>query len=232
MTRTYAVTGTSRGIGLELTRQLLQKENTVLALARNPSGSSALLQLKETYPKRLNLFSVDVTSDEQVFNLVKLIEKSGIKLIDVLINNAGTYGEDANLEKLSLEEVLKTFSTNAVAPMRMIRALLPFLRQSKEPKMISITSQMGSIADNDSGGFYGYRMSKAALNMFHKSLSLEYPQMTSFVINPGWVKTDMGGPDAPTSPEESVRGILSVIENAHIKDNGKFFDFEGGELPW
>jgi NAD(P)-dependent dehydrogenase (short-subunit alcohol dehydrogenase family) len=91
---------------------------------------------------------------------------------------------------------------------------------------------MGSIGDNSSGGSYGYRMSKAALNMFHKTFSIDFPQITSLVIHPGWVQTDMGGANAPTSVEKSARGILRVIEKASPRDSGDFLDYEGDRLPW
>ena len=116
--------------------------------------------------------------------------------------------------------------------MRVTRAFLPHLRQSAQPKLIHITSLMGSIADNESGGYYGYRMSKAALNMFNKSFAIDYPEVISLVVHPGWVKTDMGGPQAPLPPEIAVRGILSVVNRATTKQTGKFFDYEGNELPW
>ncbi len=214
-----------------MTRQLLESGNTVYALARTPNKSKELQELKNKFPDRLKIFAVDINSDEQVSHFARELGSS--TPIDVLINNAGVYGEATNeLEKLSLQKVIETLATNSVAPMRVTRALLPNLRRGRDPKVVSITSLMGSIQDNESGGSYGYRMSKAALNMFHKSFAADFQEFTSLVIHPGWVKTDMGGPSAPIEPEDSARGILQVIEKATPEDSGSFFDFEGDELPW
>ncbi len=152
--------------------------------------------------------------------------------IDVLINNAGIYGRAHGLEALELKQVEEVLLTNAVAPMRVTRALIPSLKKARQPKVVHITSLMGSIADNESGGSYGYRMSKAALNMFSKTLSVDFPEFISLVIHPGWVKTDMGGKDAPLEIRDSARGILTVIEKSTPQHSGRFFDYEGEELPW
>ncbi len=223
------VTGTSRGIGLELSALLLQAGNNVVALARNPEKSKALIELKEKFPEKLQILTADVTSDADISAAIKDIK---VKQVDLLINNAGIYGEDVNFEKLKFSEVEKTISTNSVTPMRVTRALLPLLKNASNPKVVHITSLMGSLEDNTSGGSYGYRMSKAALNMFHKSFTADYPKITSLVIHPGWVKTDMGGSAAPTLPKTSASGILAVVEKASLKDSGKFLDFEGDKLPW
>ena len=116
--------------------------------------------------------------------------------------------------------------------MRVTRALLPNLRMAKAPKVINITSRMGSIDDNTSGGYYGYRMSKTALNMFNSSFSREFKDILAVVMHPGWVKTDMGGPSAPTEIYDSVKGLLSVINSLSLKDSGRFVDFRGEGIKW
>jgi NAD(P)-dependent dehydrogenase (short-subunit alcohol dehydrogenase family) len=229
-TNTYVITGTSRGIGLQMTRELLASGNTVLALARKPESSKGLTELKERNPDRLQIYAVDVTSDRDVSAFVTKLNTN--TKVDVLINNAGIYGDGEDFEKLSLDSVLQTIETNSVSPMRVTRALLPYLKKSSSPKVIHITSLMGSIGDNTGGGSYGYRMSKAALNMFNKSFAIEYPEITAIVMHPGWVQTDMGGSNAPTKVEDSAKGILAVCAKATKRDSGKFFDFEGDELPW
>jgi NAD(P)-dependent dehydrogenase (short-subunit alcohol dehydrogenase family) len=230
MKKTYIITGTSRGIGLELTQQLLKAGNSVYALARDPEKSKPLTSLKTQFSDQIRIYAVDVKSDEQIAAFTKELGKN--TPVDVLINNAGMYGEGADLKDISFDTTMDTFLTNTIAPMRVTRALLPNLEKSQNPKVVHITSLMGSIHDNSSGGYYGYRMSKAALNMFSKSFSIDFKKITSLVVHPGWVQTDMGGPDAPTQPHESAKGIISVIEKATLKDSGKFFDFEGDELPW
>ncbi|MES3037446.1 MAG: SDR family oxidoreductase [Bdellovibrionota bacterium] len=224
------VTGTSRGIGLEMTRQLLTSGHNVFALARAPLKSFGLMELKEKFHAKLTVSTVDVANDAHVREFAQSLD--GGTIIDTVINNAGIYGEDATFEELSLDEVQRTIAVNAVAPMRITRALLPFLTKATNPKLIHITSLMGSIADNNGGSHYGYRMSKAALNMFNKSFSIDYPEITSMVVHPGWVKTDMGGSAAPLEIKDSAMGILALVEKATRDDNGKFFDYKGKSLPW
>src|SRR5690606_1637206 len=143
----------------------------------------SLLELKDAYPKQLHVYSVDIGSDEEVACFAQELQ-SRSPSVDTVINNAGTSGESADFERLSLEEILRTFNVNVVGAMRITRALLPFLRKSQSPKVIHVTSLMGSIADNGSGGSYGYRMSKAALNMFHKSLAVDFPEIISLAVHP------------------------------------------------
>ncbi len=227
----YVITGTSRGIGLELTKQLLQQGQVVTALSRNSVQAPGLQSLKQKFPETLRLYNVDVRLDGQVLSFVRDLGEATV--VDVLINNAGAYLDgDVGLEQLSLQKVTDTFDVNTIAPIRMTQALLPQLKQSKQPKIVHITSLMGSITDNTSGGSYGYRMSKSALNMFCKSFSVDYPEIITAVIHPGWVQTDMGGPQAPTPAEESARGIIKVVQGLGKSQTGKFFDYEGDELSW
>ncbi|HAR44192.1 MAG TPA: SDR family oxidoreductase [Bdellovibrionales bacterium] len=225
----FLITGTSRGIGLELTRQVIHAGYTVYALAREPERSAPLQSLKQEAAGRLITFAADVLKESQILMVAEALRG---KAIDVLINNAGKYGGAREFEAIDLNEVQSTIETNSIAPMRITRAFLPHLRQSAQPKLVHITSLMGSIGDNSSGGSYGYRMSKAALNMFSKTFAIDHPGVISIVVHPGWVQTEMGGPNAPLAPESSAKGILSVIERVTPKESGKFFDYEGDELPW
>lgn len=230
MSNTYVVTGANRGIGLELTRQLLKLGHSVITLCRNSGQSQELLSFKEEYPNRLHLFSGDVSSDKDIQRWTSQL--GGFPSIDVLINNAGVYGSASSFEKVPLEDVAHTLATNSIAPMRVTQALLPWLKKSKNPKVIYISSVMGSIAQTESPAVYGYRMSKAALNMFHRVFAIEFPQIISLALHPGWVKTDMGGAGAQIEAAHSVQGILQQIENAEKRDSGKFLDYLGKELPW
>jgi NAD(P)-dependent dehydrogenase (short-subunit alcohol dehydrogenase family) len=229
--KTYVISGTSRGIGLELARQALKSGNIVWALARNPEKSEKLEKLKTEFPETLKTASVDVTSDSSV---TAFSQKLGNTPVDILINNAGAYLDEPGIgfEKLDFDKVVESFQINTVGAIRMTQSLLPLLQKSKKPKLIHITSLMGSIEDNESGGAYAYRISKAALNMFSKSFSKDFPEISSAVVHPGWVKTDMGGNGAPTSPEESAKGIHQVISDLSLDKSGSFFDFEGDQLPW
>jgi NAD(P)-dependent dehydrogenase (short-subunit alcohol dehydrogenase family) len=227
----YVITGAGRGIGLELTRQALERGVEVVAVVRDPAKSKELQTLAREREGLLRLVQADVTQWADVETLAREVSKSGS--IDVLINNAGAFldGED-DFRNLELNKVARSFEVNSIGPMRVTQALLPLLEKSKDPKVVHITSLMGSIADNSGGGSYGYRMSKAALNMFMKSFANDFPAITTLVIHPGWVQTDMGGSQAPVHVRDSAKGILDVIGKATRKESGRFFDYEGDELPW
>ncbi|MDB5036692.1 MAG: short-chain dehydrogenase [Bacteriovoracaceae bacterium] len=223
------VSGASRGIGLEFTRQLLQKECFVVATARNLANDE-LKNLTQEFPDQLQLEVLDVGDDRSTESFTKKLK---ISHLDLLISNAGIIGgENTNLKNASSKDLLESFNINSIGPLRLARNLLPLLEKASHPIVANITSLMGSIADNKSGGYYAYRMSKAALNMFNKSFSIDFPKITSVVLHPGWVKTDMGGPNAHITSERSVSRMLSIIENLKSKDSGKFFSFDGRELPW
>jgi len=156
-----------------------------------------------------------------------------------VFNVAGVYGGSRQslrqmAEDLELGDVTSTLDVNATGALRVTVALLPHLRRGAAKKLVHVTSGMGSITDNTSGGYYAYRMSKAALNMMSRSLAVDLrPEgITSVVINPGWVQTDMGGASAPTPVDESVRGILRVIDGATLADSGEFLNWKGNRYPW
>lgn len=223
------VTGANRGIGLELVRQLLARGDTVEATCREPELAHELAGLRND---RLRIHKVDVTSDADVAALASAL---GDAAIDLVLNVAGTYGgTKQSLRALDLGDVMKTFDTNAVGALRVSLALLPHVRRGTGKKLVHVTSGMGSIEDNGSGGFYGYRMSKAALNMMSRSLAVDLrgEKIFSAVINPGWVQTDMGGPSAPTPVADSVRMMLHEIDRATLADSGAFLDYKGGRYAW
>jgi NAD(P)-dependent dehydrogenase (short-subunit alcohol dehydrogenase family) len=217
------ITGTNRGIGFALTELYLQQGDHVIAVARNADQSETLLTLQKKY-KTLTLVSTDVTHPEAG---EKIAEAVGTTPIDLLINNAGIFAKGT-----ATEDFINSFHINAVVPFQLTQKLLPQLEKSKNPKVAHITSLMGSIEDNSSGGHYAYRASKSALNMINKCLSVDNQWLTCLVLHPGWVQTDMGGSSAPTHVAESAKGLINVIRNSSIKDTGQFFDFKGEPLPW
>lgn len=221
------VTGASRGIGLELVRQLLARGAEVDAAVREPDRPSGLHALAGP---ALHVHRVDVTDGASVDALARAIDAP----VDVVINNAGINKPRQKLADLDLAATMEIYATNAIGPLRVTHALLPHVRRGGAKKLVHITSGMGSIADNASGGSYGYRMSKAALNMMSKSLAVDLrgEGILSIVINPGWVVTDLGGPSAPTPVEDSVRGILARIDEATLETSGSFFNWKGGTYPW
>lgn len=235
------VTGANRGIGLELVRQLLERGHAVEAATRKPEEANDLKKLGARPSARLRVHACDVNDDASVKAFAAALGegagvdgRSPVAGVDVLVNNAGVLGKMQSMVDLDLDDVMHTFSVNALGPIRVTRALLPLLRKSEVRKVIHVTSRMGAIHDNTSGGAYGYRMSKAALNMAMKSMSVDYrkDRIITIVINPGWVQTDMGGTQAPTPVQESVRGILEVMDNVTLEQSGTFWDYRGHTVDW
>jgi NAD(P)-dependent dehydrogenase (short-subunit alcohol dehydrogenase family) len=224
------VTGANRGIGLGLARALLKRGDEVHATARNPADARALLALMPSSRGRLRLHELDVRRDDQARRMAAAIGSAGI---DLLINNAGVGGGYTSLSGVDTEEALVCYDVNALGALRVTRALIENVRAARG-KVINISSTMGSLADNTSGRAYAYRMSKAALNMATRNLALELAPAGVVVVcvNPGWVKTDMGGPNAPTEIEESVAHIVRLADNLDIQQTGRFFHAKGHELPW
>lgn len=226
------VTGTNRGIGLELTRQLLERGDQVEALARDPERAPELLGLRERHRDALSVFACDVTSDASVRAYAQARPRAPV---DLLINNAGVYGTSRGLEREEPSSILHVFDVNAVGALRMTQALFGALLQGQGRKVVHLSSGMGSIGGNESGGYYAYRMSKAALNMFAVTLAEEVRKhgLISTVLNPGWVQTDMGGPGAPIPVRDSAAGLLRLIDRLTLADSGKFLDYrEGDQILW
>jgi NAD(P)-dependent dehydrogenase (short-subunit alcohol dehydrogenase family) len=221
------ITGANRGIGLELVRQCLARGDDVIAAARNPDDARELQSLSS--PK-LTVLTCDVSGDASVTAFAAKVPGP----VDAIVNNAGVMGAMTSLEDLDFDDALKTFSINALGPLRITAALLPQLRQSSVKKVLNVTSGMGSIGDNTSGGAYAYRMSKAALNMGARSMAIDLRRegILVAVINPGWVKTDMGGEGAPLDVSSSVAGILAQLAALSAKDSGEFLDQSGKRWPW
>lgn len=222
---TYLVTGANRGIGLELARQLSARGARVIATARRPQEAGELHELG------VQVEPLDVTVPATVDALAATLD--GMPL-DVLINNAGMGDGHAPLAELDFEEMARFFAVNSVGPLRVTRALLPNLRAGERRLVASLSSQMGSISSNQQGGYYGYRASKAALNMLNRSMALELggKGFTCVVFHPGWVRTRMGGENAPVTPQLSVRGLLRVMDRLTHADNGRFLAYNGQEVPW
>lgn len=227
----YLVTGANRGIGIELVRQLLGRGHEIDATARDPGAASELRGLAAGSGGRLRVHACDIASDSSAEALGRALAGAAI---DVVLNNAGVMGQLESLEQMDLAEVLRTIDVNALGPLRVVRAVLPCVRRGARKCLVHITSGMGSIGDNTSGGAYGYRMSKAALNMASKSMSVDLARegIVSVVVNPGWVKTDMGGPRAPLPVEDSAAHILDLIDRLRPEDSGSFFNHTGAKYPW
>ena len=221
------ITGAGRGLGLEFARQYAADGWRVQACLRDPSKAAALQAIKGN----VTIQELDPCNPAQVAALGK---SPGGAPIDLLINNAGTYGpREDNVAKIGYEDWLETFRLNSIAPLKVAAALADRVAASERKLMVFITSLMGSI-ERLTPGAYPYRMSKAALNAGVKGLSQELAPrgITMIVIHPGWVQTDMGGPTAPVKPTDSIAGMRSVIAKVGKKDNGRFFGYDGESIPW
>lgn len=228
------VTGASRGLGLEFTRQWLEAGRRVFALAREPKDSPGLRELAKLHPEALAAVACDVGDDASVEKARREVEKR-CDALAVVVNNAGAYGRrDSGLESLDWKEVHRVLDVNTLGPLRVSRAFLPLLRRGKRPRLVHITSLMGSLDDNRSGGAWAYRISKAGLNMASRNLAHEVGPngIASVVLHPGWVRTDMGGPRAPLAVEEAVASLVKTIDALTMEHNGTFLDRYGKPAPW
>lgn len=225
MNLSFVITGANRGLGLEFARQLSARGDQVIATARNHEQAGRLKAL----PVRLE--TLDVADADSIAAFAGRLQ--GVA-VDVLINNAGIGTAGEGLAQLDFDEMARYFRVNSIGPLRMTQALFEHLSSGKHRRIVHVTSQMGSVAVNTSGGYYGYRASKTALNSLNRTLALELaPQrFTCVVIHPGWVQTEMGGDEAPLTPEESVAGMLRVIDGLTPDDNGRFLDYLGQEIAW
>ncbi|MGB1354997.1 MAG: SDR family oxidoreductase [Poseidonia sp.] len=220
------VTGANRGIGLELTRQLLESGYSVHATYRKTEGG-----LTELVHPLLHLHQLDVRSDEAIAAVASVIDGG----LDLLINNAGIAdGRWASVEDIDFEVVSEVIEVNAIAPIRVTRGLLPALERAGGGTVVMMTSLMASIADCHSGRSYAYRASKTALNMLTVAMKNELldRNISLMLLHPGWVETDMGGPNAPLQPKESVEGILNRIHEQTLEMSGRFVQYDGAHLPW
>jgi NAD(P)-dependent dehydrogenase (short-subunit alcohol dehydrogenase family) len=216
---TVLITGANRGIGLEFARQYSADGWDVVATVREDSPELDALGVRV---ERLDMRNLD-----SVASFAERLES-----LDLLIANAGTYGPKSPESGQEGEEWLETFAVNTVAPYLLAKSVLPLVERVGG-KLIAVSTRMGSIEDNTSGGYIAYRSSKTALNSAWKSLAIDNQgKATCAVIHPGWVQTRMGGRSAPLSPEDSVSGMRKVIEDLTPEDSGAFFSHDGSQIPW
>jgi len=242
--RIALVTGASRGIGLEWCKQLAQTGYTVIFTARSKEKANSALEKLNTSGGTFDCQLLEITDEKACANLAKYIAEKYGKL-DVLVNNAGANPGDSGkneeaekntwLDSLDPAEVLKYMHINAVAPIILTKHLRKLLVKSGNGKIINTSSRLGSIQLKRSGGQYSYSGSKALLNMLNRCMAFELvsEKVTSIVVHPGWVKTDMGGSGAPLSTSQSVKGMIeNVLNKITLHDAGRFFQYDGAEIPW
>ena len=225
MHETCLVTGGNRGIGLAFAVKLREAGAQVIAAVRNANASASLADCG------VRVERMDVTDDRSVGEMARRLQDEPI---DILINNAAIGGPGPPVAELDMADLSLFFEVNSIGPMRVARALLPNLRLGQRRMIVNISSDMGSLAMNDSGGFYGYRASKSGLHMLMYTLAHELrpEHFICVLLHPGWVRTDMGGSDAPRTPDQSVADMIRVIEGLTPDDNGRFLDHTGRTIPW
>jgi len=224
--KTVIITGAGRGIGLALTKEFTNNNYNVIATYRDAKSAKDLLGFAKSN-STVTTTTLDVTNEKTFAPFKDQLKKSGG--IDILINNSGVIGDQGkSLLELDMKTVEDVLQVNTIGPMRVTKAVIPFM--NKGGTIAQMSSLMGSIDDNTSGGYYDYRMSKTAINMFNMCLTKEFPQFTCLTLHPGWVQTDMGGPNATTTVKDSAQGLFKVITTT--KQSGKFVDFTGKELTW
>lgn len=243
------IIGASRGIGLGFVTSLLQREENVniYATYRQKETAQDLFQLQIQYSDSLKLLQLDVTKEEQISNLAKSL-KQDISDLHLVVNCVGILHQDnikpeKSLRHINSENLLSYFQINSITSVLLAKHLLPFFRHSQKNVFAAISAKVGSIGDNYLGGWYGYRASKTALNMFMKTVSIEYkrtcPQTVVVVLHPGTTDTDLSKPFQKNVPpeklfsvERTVNQLLNIIDNLTENDTGKFFSWDGSHLPW
>ncbi|KAL7641193.1 UNVERIFIED_CONTAM: hypothetical protein RMT77_008331 [Armadillidium vulgare] len=243
------ITGSNRGLGLEFVKQLLNTNSppvNLIAVCRSPEKAKDLTELQKNF-LNLKILKFDLWNEDKyeefATSVTDIVGSDGLNL---LVNNAGIAPKSTKINKVTFEQMKDTLFVNTVAPLMLTKTLIPVLKtasslfgSSNEMSItrcgvINMSSILGSIKENADGGLYPYRCSKAALNAITKSLSLDLKPykilVTSF--HPGWVRTDMGGPRAPLSPEESIKRILTTLSTLGEEHNGEFLQYDGKLLCW
>jgi NAD(P)-dependent dehydrogenase (short-subunit alcohol dehydrogenase family) len=226
------ITGANRGLGLEFARQYLADGWQVYAACRDPDSASELRRLADDSDDKLQILALDVTDPVSVQAAAAKLDGQAI---DLLLNNAGIGGpRGQTIGHIDYEAWMKVLDVNTMGPMRVSEAFVDHVARSERKLIVILTSGMGSLADNTSGGSFAYRSSKAAVNMVMRSLAIDLAPggITCVVVNPGWVLTDMGGSHATLTTVESVTMLRRLIDTLGPAQSGKFFNYDGREYAW
>lgn len=247
MSQNILITGASQGIGLGFVEYFLSHIPTSTIFATHRLGAEKLLALKETYPDQLHCLSMDITQETDIIEVVKYITTKTDRLHWV-INCVGILHEEnlqpeKNLRSLEAHNLLRYFAVNSIGAVLLAKHLVGLLKHQNRSVFATISAKVGSITDNQMGGWYGYRASKAALNMFIRSAALEYrricPQTIVVLLHPGTTDTKLSlpfqanvAPDKLFSTDRAVSQLVSVLEGLNIEQSGNFFAWDGTNLPW
>lgn len=227
--RTIFITGANRGIGLEFVKQYAENGDHIYATTRTPETASALQQLASKHAN-VKILALNVANITEIQNLARQLSTI---TVDILISNAGIYPESC-FGKTDPQAWLNAFQVNTLSTYYLAEAFLPNLHRASQAKLIAITSKMGSLDDNGSGSEYIYRSSKTALNMVARSLALDLREFNIAVaaLHPGWVRTEMGGPNGLINTQTSVSGLRKVIDDLTSEQSGEFIAYDGKSIPW
>ena len=229
--KTVLITGANRGIGLELVSQFAQNNWQVIACCRNPAGAGELQALAVKHPA-IEIHALDVTDYKQ---MGALADQLAGRPIDILISNAGVYGPKAirfgNVDPQDWRQVLEV---NTIAPLMLAQSFVEHVAASQQKLIAIVSSKVGSIADNSGGAGYIYRSSKTAVNQIVKSLSIDLANrgISALSLHPGWVQTEMGGPNAEITTSTSAAGLKRIMETAGLEQSGQFVEYDGSAIPW
>ena len=226
---TILITGANRGLGLKFAELYAQKHFQVIATCRDIDSADQLTSMAKRY-SNIQILTLDVAQSESIQMLADKLK--GLP-IDILINNAGIW-RSSSLGSVNKEAWLESFTTNTIAPYEIACTFLPHIMDGVLKKVVSVTSKMGSIDDNTSGGSYIYLSSKSALNMVMRSLQhdLRSHGIATLTLHPGWVKTDMGGMNALINVDQSVVGMMEVIDKLTLENSGRFIDYAEKPINW
>ena len=240
--RRILVTGCNRGLGLEFARQLLERGERVFATCRHPDQAHELRSLVEAHGERASLLQLDVGDPQSIEASWQAISQQ-TDVLDWLINNAGLGAASVpadqraghnQLGKLDWDSQMHAYRTNTLGPLMIAQRYLDLLRAGEDARIANISTRMSSLTEKHSGGSYSYVISKAALNMATRALAFDLVRegIVAIVINPGWIKTDMGGQGAPLTPEQSVGGMLRLIDGLAAADARRFIRWDGETQAW
>lgn len=238
---TILITGTSRGLGLECVRQYAEAGWRVIACARQPAAASELQAIAARYGEQVRPVALDVEDHAAIDRLARDLEGTAI---DVLLNSAGTMGSGSFAKdglafgafgRSDYQDWDTIFRLNVYGPMKMAEAFVGHVARSDQKKIVTLTSMLGSVGINRIGGLYAYRASKAAVNAIMKSMAIDLGKnhgIAATALHPGWVKTDLGGSRADIDVETSVSGMRKVIAALTLETAGRFWVYDGSEMPW
>jgi NAD(P)-dependent dehydrogenase (short-subunit alcohol dehydrogenase family) len=227
------ITGANRGIGLEFTRHYLARGERVVAACRRPGKATELTQLAAAHPGHLHVLAVDMAEPKSVLGLAR--EAAMIwDSLDLLINNAGVLHPGEHFGSVAAENLLRSFAVNAMGPYLLLQELTALLAKGESPKAVNLSTRLASLTECERFGTASYAIGKAALNMAMRQAAhgLGESAVTCFLVSPGWVGTEMGGPDAELTVEASVASLVELIDRADATMHGGFFNRQGEVIPW